>query len=385
MKTGQFVLFISIALSVYSLANYYVFLRGWQALQGTQARALYAVACILLFASFIAGRFLERAHAGLLTDVLIWTGSFWFGCLLYFLLIAAALDLARLINLFAPFLPSPLPSTWKIRVFAGAIALVAVLMAYGYAAACRLTVRRVDITVPARSSALREIKIAAISDIHLGTIVGRRRFSRMVDKINGLNPDLLLMAGDILDEDPQSAIRNNLGDLIRQVRAPLGIYACTGNHEFIGNIKATSKYISDHNITLLRDTAVKLDCGVVVAGRDDFSKDRFSGERCRPLREILAGMDSSLPLIVLDHQPSRFNEAVEAGTDLLICGHTHAGQFWPINLVVKALFELSYGYKVKGNTHIVVSSGAGTWGPPVRIAARPEVLDIRLRLTPSGR
>jgi hypothetical protein len=378
MKTSAFALFFSVAISVYGLINAYVFIRGLSAFGSPAGRAVFSVlfwACAL---TFFAGRFLERAGSGAVVQALIWIGSLWFSVVLYGFLIAQLTDLFRLVNAFAHFLPA-LTDALRLRLFLAFLAGILLLHAFGYAGACRLKVRTLDIALPAGQSGLKALTVAVASDIHLGTIVGKKRLSRIVDLIQSLKPDLILFPGDIIDEDPQPAIRKNLGEVLKGLSAPLGVFACTGNHEYIGGIKATSRYLKDHGITLLRDTAVVLNGGLAVASREDASKERFTGEKRKPLKEILAALKPGHPVIVMDHEPSALSEAAESGADLLLCGHTHAGQFFPINLIVKAIYELAYGYKVKGRTHVIVSSGAGTWGPPIRILAAPEIVVLRIR------
>lgn len=106
------------------------------------------------------------------------------------------------------------------------------------------------------------------------------------------------------------------------------------------------------------------------------------GESRAPLKDIVAGLDASLPLLLLDHQPVRLEEARQNGIDLEVSGHTHAGQLFPLNLINQLVWELYWGYRVKGKTHYYVSCGAGTWGPPVRTGSRPEVVDIHLIFAP---
>jgi len=117
----------------------------------------------------------------------------------------------------------------------------------------------------------------------------------------------------------------------------------------------------------------------VLAGREDRQRQSMTGKSRKPIAEILAGMDKEYPIILLDHQPFKLDESVQAGVDLQISGHTHHGQFWPLNLFTNAIYELSWGYEKRGNTSFYVSNGYGTWGPPVRIGNRPEIILIRLK------
>jgi predicted MPP superfamily phosphohydrolase len=213
----------------------------------------------------------------------------------------------------------------------------------------------------------------------MGTLIGPRRTGKLVDSINALNPDIILLAGDIVDEDLAPVIRQNLGEALTRLKAPLGVYGITGNHEYIGGAEAAVKYLEAHGITMLRDSVVKVADAFYVAGREDRDKNRFSGKPRKEVKELLLGADLSRPVILLDHQPFALEKAMEAGVDLQLSGHTHHGQLWPLNFITRAVYEVSMGYKKKGNTHFYVSPGFGGWGPPVRTGHRPEVVSILLR------
>ncbi len=127
-----------------------------------------------------------------------------------------------------------------------------------------------------------------------------------------------------------------------------------------------------------RDTVITLYDKVLLGGRDDIQSNRFAGFNRKTLSEISSGIEDDQFLILLDHQPAGIPEAVESEVDLILCGHTHHGQLWPLNYITQAMFAVSWGYKKIKNTHVYVSSGIGSWGPPVRIGNRPEVVEITL-------
>jgi predicted MPP superfamily phosphohydrolase len=217
------------------------------------------------------------------------------------------------------------------------------------------------------------------SDIHLGVIIGNSRLENMVREINRMSPDAILLVGDILDEDLAPVIEQNLGETLKGLRAKHGVYAVTGNHEYIGGVDEAVKYLEDHGIRMLRDSAVLVNGAFYVVGREDRSVTAFTGKRRKDLHELTAPLDRGKALIVLDHQPFKLGEAEMNRVDLQISGHTHHGQLWPFNYITGAVYELSHGYKRKGNTHIYVSSGFGTWGPPVRVGTVPEILEVVIR------
>jgi hypothetical protein len=302
--------------------------------------------------------------------------------MLYFLLAVVALDLVRLVNHFIPIYPAGMINNYqqvKYIIGASVTGLVAVAVLLGHINSIMPRVVTLDLPVPARASKLERLNIVAVTDIHLGTIVGRSRFDGIVGKINSMDPDLVLLPGDIVDEDLTPVIRQNLGESLKSIKSRYGVFAVTGNHEFIGGAPKACSYLIEHKIAMLRDESVKVADSFFLVGREDRSCGQFGGHERKPLSEIMKNVDRNYPVILMDHQPFQLNEAAEQGIDLQISGHTHDGQLWPLNYIVNRIYELAWGYKKKSNTHYYVSDGVGTWGPPVRIGNRPEIVNIRLK------
>jgi hypothetical protein len=383
MKKINFVIFFSVALSIYALINYYIFIREWEA-GGFQSawRTVYVAAFLLLSISFIAGRILERVTLSWFSSTLVLLGSFWLAAMVYFLLFAFAIDIIRLLNFIVPFFPSFLTvnpeRTKEITSFA-IIVVVLVIVLGGYINARTPIIKTLELSISKNGRTIKSLNIAVASDIHLGTIVCKSKLERIVQHINSLNPDLVLLPGDVVDEDIGPVIRNNLGETLRKIRSKYGVFAITGNHEYIGGVEPACKYLAEHGITMLRDTWVKIGDSLYVVGREDISIRGFTGKTRKTLSELMAEVDKSYPVILMDHQPFRLEEAEINGVDLQLSGHTHHGQLWPFNFVTKKVYELSWGYKKKGNTHYYVSCGVGTWGPPIRTGNRPEIINIKLQ------
>jgi hypothetical protein len=159
------------------------------------------------------------------------------------------------------------------------------------------------------------------------------------------------------------------------------VFAVTGNHEYIGGAGPACAYLEEHGITMLRDSVARLEGGTYIVGREDRSSAGFGGGKRKTLESLMAEVDTAYPVVLMDHQPFRLEEAAGKGIDLQLSGHTHHGQLWPLNKITEAVYEVSRGEAVKGETHFYVSSGVGTWGPPVRTGNRPEIVLIRLRAT----
>ena len=256
--------------------------------------------------------------------------------------------------------------------------LVGLILLAGHINSLMPRIRQLDLSIAKQAGTMKTVSIVAVSDVHLGTIVGRSRLDHIVDKINSLNPDLVLLPGDIVDEDLAPVVKQNLGESLRSIKAPLGIYAVTGNHEYIGGVEAACTYLTDHNIVMLRDRIIRVNGSFYIVGREDRMIGRSNGHLRKALPELMASVDKKYPVILMDHQPFGLNEAVVEGVDLQISGHTHYGQLWPLNYIVRRIYELAWGYKRIKGTHFYVSNGVGTWGPPVRVGNRPEIVNIRL-------
>ena len=382
MRIMSFIIFFSIFFTVYGLINFYIFIRGWNAIpEGSPVRTAYLIIFLFLALAFIGGRFLERAWLSPLSEALTWIGSFWLAAMVYFFLAVAFIDILKGINAVVPFFPSAVVEhreTVGRWLMAGVVVAVSFVIALGHLNASVPRVRTLPLSIAKPLAGTHSLTVVSASDIHLGTIIGKERFDHIVERINSLNPDIVLIPGDLVDEDLAPVIRENLGETLREIRARYGVYAITGNHEYIGGADRACQYMADHGVTVLRDSVVRVGPGITIVGREDRSIGQFSGRRRKALDELMARVDSSGPVILLDHQPFGLNEGVTYGVDLQISGHTHHGQLWPLNYVTNAIYEVSRGYVKRGNTHIYVSSGVGTWGPPVRLGSTPEIMEFRL-------
>jgi hypothetical protein len=289
------------------------------------------------------------------------------------------IDIVRIVIFFIAAKPGFMINNYadfKKYLFLVVVAVTGIIVLAGHINALTPRVKRVDIRIDKKAGATKTLHIAAASDIHMGTLVGPRRTAKLVKMINERNADLILFAGDIVDEDLAPVIKYDLGRSLLKLKAPLGVYAITGNHEYIGGADAAVSYLEEHGIKMLRDTSIKINESFYLAGRNDRDSKRFSAKERKNLAAVLEGVDLSLPVIMMDHQPFNLQQVADAGVDFQLSGHTHHGQLWPFNYITNAIYELSWGYKKKDNSHFYVSSGYGGWGPPVRSGNRPEILDI---------
>jgi hypothetical protein len=300
----------------------------------------------------------------------------------YGLIAVILADLLRLANHFLPFFPDFLYrdiERTKLLIFMGSIGIISLAVLAGFINARIPAIRNLDITIKKKTAGNENLRIVMASDIHMGTLIARRRTNALVESINELNPDLILFAGDIVDEDLAPVIRRDLGGTLKLLKARHGVYGITGNHEYIGGVEPAVKYLTEHGIVMLCDTAILVNDLFFLAGRDDRDKPRFTGKTRKNLEEIMKQVDPRYPVILMDHQPFNLENAVRLGVDLQLSGHTHHGQIWPFNYITSAIYEISTGYHRIGETHFYVSSGFGTWGPPIRLGNRPEIVVINVK------
>ncbi|MFZ4548102.1 MAG: metallophosphoesterase [Bacteroidales bacterium] len=379
MKSYQFLIFFSIVLLIYSLVNYYIYIRGMQALPaGWVFRKWYPWIFLFVGASYVIGRILERIWISPLSSFFTFVGSFWLAVMVYLLMAVLVVDIVRIILFFIP-KPAFFTANYiqiKSTLFMSVSGIIGFVVLLGHINALNPRTKRLDIHIDKKAGDMKTLHIAAASDIHLGTLVGPRRTAKLVRMLNECNADMILFAGDIVDEDLAPVIRYDLGRSLLKLKAPLGVYAITGNHEYIGGADSAVKYLENHGVKMLRDTVFKINDSFYLSGRNDRDSKRFNGKERKALGDLLQGVDLSYPVLMMDHQPFNLQQVVDAGVDFQLSGHTHHGQLWPFNYITDAIYEVSWGYKQKGKSQFYVSSGYGGWGPSVRTGNRPEIVDI---------
>ncbi len=374
-------IFITVVLTVYILTNLFLWFKGRRALSGAGiSTGWYSIVFTALASTFIIGKFLENSHTSVFTDIMNLIGGFWMGFMLYGFMAWLAADILLLIQ--KPFhLVSPelLPKL-RLWLFAGITSATTLLIIVGFINAVSPVTKRYTIDVGKNFQNGHEpLHIVAVSDIHLGSIIRKRSMRHLSEMISEEKPDLVLFLGDLLDGSIGPVLR---GDLLSYLDIPApryGIYAITGNHEYMSDLARSIPYIESKGIRVLKDEVVRLDNGVQIIGRLDRTAMHTPGGGRKTLNTLLTGTDTSAPVILLDHQPYDLSALAATPVDMQLSGHTHNGQIWPLNLITAGMFELSHGYRVFGKTHVIVSSGFGIWGPRMRIGTRPEILSITLK------
>ena len=326
---------------------------------------------LILWLVMAAGFLYGVSHANPLARGLELAAMTWLGCLF---LLSSSLLAVELITGGGWLLPGLAPPLRALALLAGLILSVLAL----YQGNRAPVVDRFEVTLPRLPTALDGTVVVAISDLHVGNLTGTGWLAARIEQAQRLKPDLVLLLGDIFEGHGGLLPPPLASRVLRGLRAPLGVFGVAGNHEFYGDVARTLQALKQGGVRLLRDSWVEVAPGLVLAGVEErsFSRDHAAG-RGRITR-TLAGCPPKACVILLSHKPRHAKEAARCRVELMLSGHTHGGQLWPFNYLVRYFFPLLAGrYQVDGMP-VIVSRGAGTWGPPMRLWPPGEMLRIVL-------
>ncbi len=382
MKQSAMIIFITIVSSIYFVGNWYVYHRGMQAMPSGAFKTVFPYLFWTFAASFIVGQFLERGEPMLFSQTITFIGSIWLASLLYLFMAVLSIDIVRLFDQWFHFIPNHWHDDFLTgkNVFIGVSILVGSIIIGGHINAIFPRIHSSEISIDKPANGQKEIKLALVTDIHMGFIIGNNRVKRMVKQLNKLEPDLVLFGGDLVDHNPKPVIKKDMGRHFKDIKSTFGMYAITGNHEYIGSPDVSVDYLSKNGVTYVRDSMINVANKVWIIGRDDREKSRYEGGGRKNLSSIINGESKTLPTILLDHQPVEYDSVIHKNIDLMLSGHTHKGQLWPFGYITKKMFENHFGLYQRGKTWFYTSSGYGTWGPPVRVGNRPEISFITIKL-----
>ena len=218
----------------------------------------------------------------------------------------------------------------------------------------------------------KPIKIAMVSDLHLGTFFGNGQLEKLNKIISEQKPDAVVIAGDLMDDDMVMYKKRNMKETLSKLNAPLGVYTTMGNHD--RDAQEIVDEVKKAGIIPLFDESMELNKDVTLIGRKDrsVSRDRLD------TAELLKSVDLNKAIVLVDHQPDAINYHSTLPIDVQLSGHTHHGQMWPINYITERIYTLDYGYKEINGRHFFTSAGYGFWGPPFKTTARSEVWIITI-------
>ena len=356
--------------------------------------ALSAIYLLISPLSIPAAFFSPRGT--LLRRILSNIGNYWMGFNLHFVLAMGVCFLIRLIVKLVKKDKYNLRLAQKITNVA-VVSFTILMSVYGIVNAQNLKVTTYDVTVD-KSSKQDELNVVLIADLHLGYSVGVKQMERMVNKINELQPDVVVVAGDIFDNE-FSAIYNpvRLAEILRGINSKYGVYAVYGNHDIeedilcgftfsdddvtqVTSIKEMDDFIENCGFTFLYDEAILINDDFYIYGRPDEERPNFGNDSRLEAEKITEGLDLSKLIICVDHEPHDQKELSAAGVDVDLNGHAHAGQLFPGNIIINFFWDIAYGYKNFDGMHNIVTSGVGLFGPNMRTFTKAEIAQVKIHL-----
>lgn len=356
--------------------------------------ALSAIYLLISPLSIPAAFFSPRGT--LLRRILSNIGNYWMGFNLHFVLAMGVCFLIRLIVKLVKKDKYNLRLAQKITNVT-VVSFTILMSVYGIVNAQNLKVTTYDVTVD-KSSKQDELNVVLIADLHLGYSVGVKQMERMVNKINELQPDVVVVAGDIFDNE-FSAIYNpvRLAEILRGINSKYGVYAVYGNHDIeedilcgftfsdddvtqVTSIKEMDDFIENCGFTFLYDEAILINDDFYIYGRPDEERPNFGNDSRLEAEKITEGLDLSKLIICVDHEPHDQKKLSAAGVDVDLNGHTHAGQLFPGNIIINFFWDIAYGYKNFDGMHNIVTSGVGLFGPNMRTFTKAEIAQVKIHL-----
>ncbi len=332
-------------------------------------RKILIGAGVVLWASFFFARVLGHGGTGALAATLELFGMNWMAMLFLACVSLLAIDF---LTGFGFLLPRLAPSLrgWAL-VAGGMLSVIALVQGLRPP-----VVQNYEVCLPGLPDDMDGTVLVAMSDLHLGSMLGERWLAARVAQVEAQRANLVVLLGDIFEGHGRPV--GELLPVLRRLSAPLGVWAVAGNHEFHGNRGRSMGLIDEAGFQLLRDRWAEIRPGLVLAGVDDLASSRRAGRSGDPISKALAGRPPGAT-VLLSHTPWQTKTAASAGAGLMICAHTHGGQIWPFGYLVRLVYPLLGGlYQVDGMP-VIVCRGTGTWGPRMRLWHPSEILRVTLR------
>lgn len=373
---------LALMISVIGGADYYIARRIYQCLgyffPGLRFGAVLGVFAVFMLLTLFGFGSSMLPFGDSVKRVIHTVGVYCMGIFVYLLLYTVASDLIALVfRVFGQNVSAG--SLFRCTAGIAVIALTASTVLYGVLNAA--DVRHISYNIKTgRGADIPETKIALISDLHLGAVGSERRLERIVNEINECEPDIICIAGDFFDSDFNS-IRDpeKAAETLKRLSPKYGVYMCLGNHDAGNTFGRMCEFAEKCNITVLNDEYVIIDGRMVIVGRLDGSPIGGYGElNRREFSEIFTGNENRLPVVVLDHNPAHIDSYTGSEADLILSGHTHKGQLFPAGIITNLMFKTDYGhYKENADApDVIVSSGVGTWGMPMRVGTHSEIVTV---------
>lgn len=314
----------------------------------------------------------SQGDSGSIVGIIRATGEYILPFYLYLFLSVLIFDIFLLLNLLLKIVP---PEKYRCTSFkkiclSSILSVSLIVVIAGIINFNTIRTSEYSIEIPGKSSKISHLKIAFVADFHLKEEVSISFVQRFAKRIAEINPDLMVFGGDIVEGDRNDGKLNQFEKIFSEIKTKYGVFAVLGNHEhYAGQDKGS--FFSKSGMKVLCDSIVIIDSSFNLAGRNDshfISRKRIT--------ELLKSVTDSLPVILIDHRPTEIDQVSKTNVDVQLSGHTHNGQLFPINLITRKVYDLSWGYLKRGNTHFFVTSGIRLWGPPVRTTGKSEIMVI---------
>ena len=362
---------------VFIIPNIYVFLRIGKQFINKGFRYYYALIYLMIALIYPVSNLFPREDAGFLAGIFTTIASYLLPFFLYLFLSVLLFDILLLINWLFKIIPSTKFRTthFKKAGLSVILGLSIVVVIAGVINFNTIHTSEYQIEIPRKSSKIDHLKIAFVADFHLQERTNIHFVERFTKMIEAIKPDLMLFGGDIVEGDRDDGNMIVFEQLLSAIKTKYGVFAVLGNHEFYGG-QDKGSFFDKAGMKVLCDTILVIDSSFNLAGRYD------SHFRKRKTIDSLMKMEMDLlPVILVDHRPTEMDQVSKTAVDVQLSGHTHNGQLFPINLIIKTMYELSWGHQKLGNTHFFVTSGIRLWGPPVRTTGKSEIMVIDVKFT----
>jgi len=329
---------------------------------------------IVLWGVFYMGRVYGHGGTGALAGTLELLGMNWMAVMF---LASVSMLAADLVTGFGFLIPRLAPSLRGLALAAGGL-LSAIALVQGLRPP---VVENYEVYLSELPEEMDGTVLVGVSDLHLGSLIGRRWLEARVAQVQAQKPDIVVLIGDIIEGHGGS--QEELFPVFRRISAPLGVWAVLGNHESYGRRDTGQSLLEEAGFSLLRNRWVEIRPGFILAGVDNLRASSYSGQGHDPISIALEGRPRGAT-ILLSHKPWQASRAANAGASLMLCAHTHGGQIWPFDYLVRRAYPLLEGrYKVGGMT-VIVCRGTGTWGPRMRLWLPGEILRVTLHVKGKG-